>query len=303
MRLNKFKNQYEDVLSESLVLDEASKVMTDLAKELFSAYKSLVRDGNYNIKAYEAAFQDAIERIYPDNAWWDVVDLNIFMHLFENRDPELTITEILKNVKPEFKGSLDEGAYKIYYKNRDTGDTGIETVEADSEQEAEDIFNAYKLEDDDITGIINPEIKADRNHLARLDGAKVVDELPKLGDEINGATVVQIKQVGQKHGHDFYKVITADHNVTELSGERHREFIPYDYAVKSELNEAWTEDRADNLLIALTDDYTESEFSFTTDDKEQKDFIIDLLSRNGYETDITTVTDEDGNDEFYISAY
>ena len=67
-----------------------------LADALFEKCNELLDNGEANIKAYEIAFQEVIEDICPDKPWWEVTSCEIFMHLFEHRDPQLTIIEILK---------------------------------------------------------------------------------------------------------------------------------------------------------------------------------------------------------------
>lgn len=54
-----------------------------------------------NIKAYEIAFQDAIEEVFPDECWWNVTSCEIFMHLMEHRDPTATVVAILKGLKED----------------------------------------------------------------------------------------------------------------------------------------------------------------------------------------------------------
>lgn len=70
-----------------------------LANALFQKCNELVNDGVANIKAYEIAFQEVIEELYPDKPWWEVTSCEIFMHLLEYRDPQLTVSEILKTLK------------------------------------------------------------------------------------------------------------------------------------------------------------------------------------------------------------
>lgn len=54
-----------------------------------------------NIKAYEVAFQDVIEEVFPDESWWNVTECEIFMHLLEHKDPNATVAAILKGLKEE----------------------------------------------------------------------------------------------------------------------------------------------------------------------------------------------------------
>lgn len=70
-----------------------------LADALFEKCNELLENGEVNIKAYEIAFQGVIEEVYPDKPWWEVTNCEIFMHLLEYRDPQLTVSEILKTLK------------------------------------------------------------------------------------------------------------------------------------------------------------------------------------------------------------
>ena len=58
-----------------------------------------------NIKEYEIAFQDAIEKLAPDHSWWEVTDCDIFFDLFQNRDIDGCISRIIDGLKGEFKES------------------------------------------------------------------------------------------------------------------------------------------------------------------------------------------------------
>ena len=90
-----FRSRFENVLRESCspsAKDELRSALEDAAFALSS--RQVV-----NLKAYEVAFQDAIEKLYPDNAWWEITDCNIFWDLFENRDIDHTINEIINQLK------------------------------------------------------------------------------------------------------------------------------------------------------------------------------------------------------------
>jgi hypothetical protein len=74
---------------------------TKLAQRLFDRMIELKKEGEKKIKAYEVAFQDVIEEVFPDECWWGVADCEIFEHLMEHKDPEATIIEILKQLKED----------------------------------------------------------------------------------------------------------------------------------------------------------------------------------------------------------
>ena len=72
-----------------------------LAQKLFDKMIEMRKDGETNIKAYEIAFQDVIEEVFPDECWWEVTDCEIFQHLMEHKDPEATAISILKELKED----------------------------------------------------------------------------------------------------------------------------------------------------------------------------------------------------------
>jgi hypothetical protein len=72
-----------------------------LAKALYAKCYELINNGAKDIKIYEVAFQETIELITGD-LWWEVTNCNIFMHLFHERDPHKTVTEIINNLKEEY---------------------------------------------------------------------------------------------------------------------------------------------------------------------------------------------------------
>lgn len=78
-----------------------SEQHTKLAQDLFDKMIAMRKAGEKNIKAYEVAFQDIIERVFPDECWYDVTECEIFYHLMEHKDPEKTIIAILKGLKED----------------------------------------------------------------------------------------------------------------------------------------------------------------------------------------------------------
>ena len=72
-----------------------------LARGLFDKMIEMRKWGETNIKAYEIAFQDVIEEVFPDECWWEVTGCEIFQHLMEHKDPEATVIAILKELKED----------------------------------------------------------------------------------------------------------------------------------------------------------------------------------------------------------
>lgn len=74
---------------------------TELTQKLFDKMIELREGGKTNIKAYEVAFQDVIEEVFPDNLWWEITECQIFMHLMEHKNPRKTVLAILKGLKED----------------------------------------------------------------------------------------------------------------------------------------------------------------------------------------------------------
>ena len=72
-----------------------------LAKHLHNKMIELYEGGETRIKAYEIAFQDVIEEVFPDECWWNITACEIFTHLMEHKDPEATVIAILKELKED----------------------------------------------------------------------------------------------------------------------------------------------------------------------------------------------------------
>lgn len=72
-----------------------------LEQKLFDKMIEMRKDGETNIKAYEIAFQDVIEEVFPNECWWDVTGCQIFWHLMKYKDPEATVIAILKGLKED----------------------------------------------------------------------------------------------------------------------------------------------------------------------------------------------------------
>ena len=72
-----------------------------LSRGLFDTMIELKHNKERNLKAYEIAFQEVIEKIYPGRCWWQITDCKIFDHLLVHKNPEKTAIEILKQLKED----------------------------------------------------------------------------------------------------------------------------------------------------------------------------------------------------------
>lgn len=100
-----FKKLYEAAIDEE---PQVNSNLNEIRTQLEDATMRLQYRGATNIKEYEIAFQEAIENVFPDKSWWEITDCNIFFTLFETRSPELTIEQIIAELKPEYKDTVEE---------------------------------------------------------------------------------------------------------------------------------------------------------------------------------------------------
>ena len=143
-RINEaFKRIYED---STPVLTADDDLRTALMDEVYR----LMAKGGY-IKEFEIAFQDVIERFYPDKAWWEVCDVDIFNHLFTSRDPEETVDAIVASIQDKestqesLKESLnlDEGEFSWNNFSLKQGDL----VDNDYDYDREEGTSEYEIID------------------------------------------------------------------------------------------------------------------------------------------------------------
>lgn len=120
MKINQLNEAFDRVygipsekrsVNESKKLNEdVSPAVKDLTDALFTKCRELQNRYETNIKVYEAEFQNVIEGQFPENAWWEVTDCNIFWSLFNDRDPQKTVIDIVDGIKPEFKAEAEAEA-------------------------------------------------------------------------------------------------------------------------------------------------------------------------------------------------
>ena len=67
--MKRLVEDFDDMMN---IEDEVSveDIKSPLEKELIRVYEYLKYNGETDIKAYEVAYQEAIEKIYPENSWW-----------------------------------------------------------------------------------------------------------------------------------------------------------------------------------------------------------------------------------------
>jgi hypothetical protein len=71
----------------------------ELLKELKRTAVELLATGENDLKVFEIAFQEAIEKVFANRCWWQVTTCNIFMELLEYKEPFKVIASIYNNLK------------------------------------------------------------------------------------------------------------------------------------------------------------------------------------------------------------
>ena len=129
-----------------------------LKKRLQFTANNLLNSGNNNLKSFEIAFQDVIENFFPGCLWWEVTTCNIFMELFNTRDPLAVVDCIIANLTDEFK---DGGLNDVL---RDSTNKSI--------QASDDLVNESKsLNEDPLPFTFND---SDLNDPRELDFKKII---------------------------------------------------------------------------------------------------------------------------------
>lgn len=146
-----------------------------------------------NIKEYEMAFQDAIEKLAPDHSWWEVTDCDIFFDLFQNRDIDGCINRIIDGLKDGFKDSeLTEASTGIHLdgKNLDT----IEEIACELYKQDGDMSYVKKW-----VNQVNPDISVEDLSIAAAH-SEFARQIKSL--------IAHMKAKGYKTFGDFAKALT-----------------------------------------------------------------------------------------------
>lgn len=83
----------------------------ELRKALQRTCDDLMNKHVVNIKTYEIAFQDTIEKLFPDKPWWQVTGCDIFWHLFNERNPYKTVDEIIAQFEKKEEDMSEDTHY------------------------------------------------------------------------------------------------------------------------------------------------------------------------------------------------
>lgn len=105
MSIKSINESFDRLIEKEEIITEPQ---SSLEKTMLTIVDSMEHSGQTNLKAYEYALQDAIEKEYPGKAWWEVTSVNIFWDLFNNRDPKLTVQNIINDIE----GNSIEEDYK-----------------------------------------------------------------------------------------------------------------------------------------------------------------------------------------------
>lgn len=95
----------------------------ELESLLINTVDSLINNNENHIKKFEIALQNVLENYFPEKSWWEVTNINIFMDLFENRDPYGTVHRIIADMYGEEEEVVEENLNEARnYDNADIND-------------------------------------------------------------------------------------------------------------------------------------------------------------------------------------
>lgn len=209
---------------------EPSKV----ERALFDALYQLKNQGNYNLKAYEVAFQDVLERFYPDQPWWEVTDVDIFTHLMANRKPYDTIKAIVSSLKVDECMSEEwTDVYNNFIKVTDSIPyaCGSKEYEHEAAKRVDALYNEHRGEADwdeayirwrDSGETVDECLREETpsyNEETRKFAKKLISLARKDGKKMKFTDACEVlDQAYNKDAsslEDFYKNLTFDESMTE----------------------------------------------------------------------------------------
>ena len=113
-RLFETKKVIKESAPNAPLTEKQKKIAIELRRTLEDCLHR--KDAPTSLKDIEYALQNVIERYFPDNAWWEVADIDIFGELLSNKDnlSDLLFVpiKIAKSIKPEFLGEEKEYGFE-----------------------------------------------------------------------------------------------------------------------------------------------------------------------------------------------
>lgn len=113
-RLFETKKVIKESAPNAPLTEKQKKIAIELRRTLEDCLHR--KDAPTSLKDIEYALQNVIERYFPDNAWWEVADIDIFGELLSNKDnlSDLLFVpiKIAKSIKPEFLGEEKECGFE-----------------------------------------------------------------------------------------------------------------------------------------------------------------------------------------------
>lgn len=252
------------------LIEDVSPELRDLATALFKTLTRLENSGETNIKKYEVAFQDTIEEQFPEKSWWEVTDCDIFSDLFETRDPQKTVINIISKAKSDLT-ECDRSTQRVLEALRRIANKLTEAPMSDEDRKDSDLIrSAYDKIQKRSNARLTPEEQAvlnkynikrgynknleyDSGRNYTRDDTKIVnnqDDLYSHGKEI-GRRVYPKKPDGSTDWDKTYTLKTKDQdkiNYADRARKRpeREKNRTYDYTTNvatfgTKLNHAWDE--------------------------------------------------------------
>ena len=113
-RLFETKQVIKESAPDAPLTEKQKKIAIELRRTLEDCLHR--KDAPTSLKDIEYALQNVIERYFPDKAWWEVADIDIFGELLSNKDnlSDLLFVpiKIVKSIKPEFLGEEKEYGFE-----------------------------------------------------------------------------------------------------------------------------------------------------------------------------------------------
>lgn len=270
-----FDNMLRNIINESKLTEDTINDEDELRSALTDAVSKLMDDRIINLKSYEIALQDAIEKVYPDYSWWEITSTNIFMDLFEKRDPWTVVDDIMDTLTIPGEEEEDQEYAPSLTSDDMNVDESLEESKKLDEKIPKDLSRSMRR---DFTNQKYYRTGSDRfNRDSSVGVNGVVDYENSTYQEVDADTIKQMKKNGEDLS-NVYVVKNGEH--IKLDADGHPTWKSADArGLRSNQSLNKTLSDADKIYIAdekFVKDTQPEKFAQRHQDQEERNNNMDL---------------------------
>lgn len=211
-----FDNMLRNIINESKLTEDTINDEDELRSALTDAVSKLMDDRIINLKSYEIALQDAIEKVYPDYSWWEITSTNIFMDLFEKRDPWAVVDDIISTLTIPSEEEEDQEYAPSLTSDDMNVDESLEESKKLDEKIPKDLSKSMRRDfKNQGYGYRSNSSRFNRDSSVGVNG--VVDYENSTYQEVDADTIKQMKKNGEDLS-NVYVVKNGEHIKLDADG-------------------------------------------------------------------------------------